>query len=138
MRRSTWCAALLVLAVACQAPAPLTPTPSGPTPVTPTVAPPPPTPTPPGVTNSRIETLNAANAAFRSADLKTSAGLYDRVINTPASGEAPALTAAINDFAHFRAMLSLLADGREDDAHTHLDALQTRDATAPFARLGNQ
>jgi hypothetical protein len=91
------------------------------------------------VTNSRIETLNAANAAFRSADLKSAAGLYDRVINTPPpSGEPAALTAAINDFAHFRLMVTLLADGREDEAHTHLDALQTRDANAPFARLGTQ
>src|SRR5206468_1383500 len=118
MRPSRWCAALLVLVMACQAPAPLTPTPAAPTsaapaPVTPTVAP---SPTTPAVTNSRVETLNAANAAFRSGDVKTSAGLYDRVINTPASGEAAAMTAAINDFAHFRAMLSLLADGREDDA----------------------
>jgi tetratricopeptide (TPR) repeat protein len=102
------------------------------------VAPPAPTPTTPSVTNSRVETLNAANAAFRSGDLKTAAGLYDRVINTPPSGEAAALTQAINDFARFRAMVTLLADGREDEAHTHLDALQARDANAPFARLGNQ
>jgi hypothetical protein len=45
---------------------------------------------------------------------------------------------AINDFAQFRALVTLLADGREDAARTHLDALQTRDASAPFARLGNQ
>src|SRR3981081_2665693 len=103
MRRSGWCAALVVLAVACQAPAPVAPTAAPPSP-TATGALPPPTPTAisPAVNNSRIETLNAANSAFRSGDLKTAAGLYDRVINTPPSGEAAVLTAAINDFAHFR------------------------------------
>ena len=35
-------------------------------------------------------------------------------------------------------MVSLLADGREDDAKAQLDALQQADATAPFARLANQ
>jgi tetratricopeptide (TPR) repeat protein len=148
MPRSGWCAALLVLVllVACQAPAPIAPTAAPPAPTstlappapTSTVAPPAPTPTTPSVTNSRVETLNAANAAFRSGDLKTAAGFYERVINTPPSGEAAALTQAINDFARFRAMVTLLADGREDEAHIHLDALQTRDANAAFARLGNQ
>jgi len=95
--------------------------------------------TPPPVTAARIETLNAANAAFRSNDLKTAAGLYDRVVNTPpSSGEAPADRAAIDDFALFRAMVTLLAAGQEDDARRHFDALQKRDANAPLARLGNQ
>jgi hypothetical protein len=97
-----------------------------------------PTATAPPATTSRVETLNAANAAFRSGDLNMAAGLYDRVINTPPLGEAAAATVAINDFAQFRALVTLLADGREDDARTHLDALQTRDASAAFARLGNQ
>jgi hypothetical protein len=44
----------------------------------------------------------------------------------------------VTDFAHFRDMITLLADGREDDARTHLDALQARDANAPLARLGSQ
>jgi hypothetical protein len=35
-------------------------------------------------------------------------------------------------------MVTLLADGREDEARAHLDALQARDANAPFARLGSQ
>src|SRR6266581_5095920 len=124
-----WGAALVVLVVACQAPAPVTPTPVAPTavvvstPVAPTPAP----GAPPSVAASRVETLNAASAALRSGDLKTAAGLYERVLNTPAgSTEGPAAV-AINDFAHFRAMVTLLADGREDEARIHLDALQSRD-----------
>jgi hypothetical protein len=45
---------------------------------------------------------------------------------------------AIDDFAQFRAVVTLLADGREDDARAHLEMLRTRNASAPFARLGNQ
>jgi hypothetical protein len=85
-----------------------------------------------------VEALNAAEAAFRGGDLKTAAGLYERVANTPpASTEGPAAP-AIDDFAHFRAMLALLGDGREDEARAQLEALQKRDAKAPLARLGNQ
>jgi hypothetical protein len=86
-----------------------------------------------------VETLNAANAAFRSGDLKTAAGLYDRVTNTPpAQSEGASATAAINDFARFRGMLTLLADGREDEARTDLAELQKRDPNSPLARLGSQ
>jgi hypothetical protein len=85
-----------------------------------------------------VETLNAAEAAFRSGDLKTAAGLYERVANTPPASTEGAATPTIDDFAHFRAMLALLGDGREDEARTQLDALQKRDRTAPLARLGNQ
>jgi hypothetical protein len=169
MVRLGWLAAgLFVFVLACQAPAPPTPTavpvapvpttaaaPAGvlPTAAAPTAVPPsaavstavPPTaavsPTvvPPAVTAARVETLNAANAAFRSNDLKTAAGLYERVVNTPpAPGEGAAARAAIDDFAHFRALVTLLAAGQEDNARTHLEALQSRDANAPLARLSSQ
>ena len=98
-----------------------------------------PTAVPPAATNTRIETLNAANAAFRSGDLKTAAGLYDRVVNTPPSpAEGPAATAAINDFGRFRGLVTLLADGREDEARIDLEELQKRDPSSPMARLGSQ
>jgi hypothetical protein len=91
------------------------------------------------VTSTRVEALNAANAAFRGGDLKTADGLYERVVNTPpASGETAAASAAIVDFAHFRRMVTLLADGREDDARAELEALKQRDANAPLSRLGDQ
>jgi hypothetical protein len=96
------------------------------------------TPTPPAVTSSRVETLNTANTAFRSGDFKMAVGLYERVLNTPPTGESDAARSAIDDLADFRAMLALLADGREDDGRAHLDALQKRAANAPLARLGNQ
>ena len=137
--------------MACQAPAPPTPTPP-PVPTSappPTLAPtaaakplatPPPPPTspvtaPPPATASRVETLNAAGTAFSAGDYTTAAGLYERAANTPpATGEPSVLT----DFADFRAMVALLADGREDDAHDHLDELTTRDPTSVFGRLGTQ
>lgn len=146
-------AALLVLVVGCQspapqaiptsapttAPAPPTASPAPPTPAptsTPTVAP---SPVPPATGASRVEILNAANTAFASGDLTTAAALYDRVINTPPTpGEAAAATTAINQFAQFRAMVTLLAAGHEDEARSHLDALQQADPNAPFARLAAQ
>jgi hypothetical protein len=149
-------AALLLVLLGCQAPAPVAPTaapvvptavPVVPTavPVVPTAVPAPPTataaaaPTAPAVTSNRVETLNAANAAFKGGDLKTAAGLYDRVVNTPpGSAEAAPATTAINDFAWFRGMITLLADGREDEARTDLDALRQRDPTAALTRLGDQ
>jgi tetratricopeptide (TPR) repeat protein len=83
--------------------------------------------------------VNAANAAFSRGDLKTAAGLYDRVVNTPPSpGEAAAASAALDDFARFRGMLTLLADGREDEARASLAELQKRDPNAPLAKLGTQ
>src|SRR5437660_176359 len=113
------CACALLLVAACQAPIPPTPTtvlPVAPTTVpivpptavptavptvAPTVAPTvvaKPTAVPPAATNTRIETLNAADAAFRGGDLKTAAGLYERVVNTPPNQtEAAAATVAIND-----------------------------------------
>jgi hypothetical protein len=123
----------LVLITACQAPAPPTPT-SSPT-IAPTVTP---TSAPPAVTSSRVDTLNAANAAFASSDLTTATGLYERVVNTPPTGEQPDVASAVTSFAHFRAMVTLLAAGHEDEAHTHLDALQKMDPNAPFARLASQ
>src|SRR5207302_9874089 len=47
-------------------------------------------------------------------------------------------SAAIDDFARFRAMVTLLADGREDEAKTDLQELQKRDPSSPLARLGSQ
>lgn len=105
----------------------------------PTSAPAAPTAVPPATTATRVEALNAANLAYSSGDVQTAAALYERVLNTPPSpAEAASGTAAINDFADFRAMLALLSNGREDDAKAHLTALQQRDANAPLARLGNQ
>jgi hypothetical protein len=104
--------------------------------VAPTAAP---QPTPPPATATRVETLNAANVAFKAGNLKAAAGLYDRVVNTPpGTAEAAAATSAINDFAWFRGMVTLLADGREDDAKTAHDTLLERDPSAPLARLGDQ
>jgi len=123
----------LVVLVGCQAAVPAVPTA---TLAVPTASP---VPTAPPVGSARVETLNAANAAFRSGDLKTAAGLYDRVVNTPpGQSEAAAATAAINDFARFRGLVTLLADGREDEARTNLQELQKRDPSSPLARLGSQ
>jgi tetratricopeptide (TPR) repeat protein len=143
--------------VGCQAPAPPTPTPAPtraatavptPAPTTiptsigraaPTLVPTPaPTITAPAVTATRVETLNSANAAFARGDVSTATGLYERVINTPPAGEPAQTATAITAFAHFRAMVSLLAAGREDEARSHLDALQETDPNAPFTRLASQ
>ena len=130
-------AAVLSVVAACQAP-PSAPSTAGPT-VPPTSAPAAPTAVPPATTATRVEALNAANLAYSSGDVQTAAALYERVLNTPPSpAEAATGTAAINDFADFRAMLALLSDGREDDAKAHLTALQQRDANAPLARLGSR
>jgi hypothetical protein len=85
-----------------------------------------------------VEVLNAADAAFTSGDLANSSGLYERVLNTPTTGESADATAAINQLAYFRAMVALLAIGREDDARAQLNALQKADANAPMARLATQ
>ncbi len=144
VRHLAYLGALLIVA-ACQAPAPPTPT-AAPTAVAKPTAPPPtpaaaakPTAVPPAASSTRVETLNAANVAFRTGDLKTAAGLYDRVTNTPPNqGEAAAATSAIDDYARFRGMLTLLADGREDEARIDLQELQKRDPNSPLARLGSQ
>jgi len=85
-----------------------------------------------------VDVLNAAEAAFAGGDLTTASGLYERVLNTPTTGESAPATTAITDYAHFRAMVTLLAEGHEDDAKAQLDALQQANATAPFARLASQ
>jgi hypothetical protein len=147
-------AAVALMVVGCQAPAPVAPPPAPTVAAAPTLPPaistvPPaapkvaptasPQPTAPAATASRVDTLNAANAAFKGGDLKAAAGLYERVVNTPpASAEGAAGTSAINDFAWFRGMVTLLADGREDDAKVDHDALLQRDPNAPLARLGDQ
>jgi len=119
--------------VACQAPVPPTPTPAL------VVATAVPVATAPQVGISRIEVLNSANTAFRSGDFSAAAGLYDRVVNTPPGpGEAAAASSAITDFARFRGMITLLADGREDEARARLAELQQRDPNAALARLGSQ
>lgn len=99
-----------------------------------------PTPTSaPSVTASRVDVLNAANAAYQRGDANAAAELYLRVINTPpAPGEDAATAAAVQDFADFRGMVALLAAGREDEARARLDDLQSRGAGSPFARLGAQ
>jgi hypothetical protein len=101
------------------------------------VSPPPAVAAPP-TTASRVEVLNAATAAYRSGDLKTAAGLYERVVDTPPGASEGASAALIDAFAHFRAMIVLLADGREDDARAQLAELQAREPDAPLARLGSQ
>jgi tetratricopeptide (TPR) repeat protein len=145
----------LVVILACQPAAPLTPTAVPPTPqpaptastpstqATPTTAAPASTgaatPAAPPTTATRVESLNAANAAFRAGDLKTAVALYERVVNTPpASSETAAASAAITDFAYFRGMVGLLAESQEDEAKAQLDALQQRDPNAPLSRLGSQ
>ncbi|MBV9326296.1 MAG: hypothetical protein JO352_21235 [Chloroflexi bacterium] len=112
---------LVVLMAACQSPA----SSSSPTP-------------PPAVGAGRVEILNAADAALGRGDLTAASGLYERVLNTPPGGEGAPATVAINQYAHFRDLVTLLADGREDDAKAQVDALQQADASAPFARLANQ
>jgi hypothetical protein len=154
----------LVALVACQAPAPAAPT-AVPQltvqAVKPSVAPSPvvaaspsplaaPSPSPlaapspsaaaaaPAVGSSRVEVLNAADAAFGRGDLTDAGQLYARVLNTPPTGETAQQTAAINDLAHFRAMIVLLANGQEDQARAQLTALQQQDANAPLARIASQ
>jgi hypothetical protein len=87
---------------------------------------------------SRVDVLNAADAAFARGDMAGARGLYERVLNTPPTGETQAQTAAVNDFAHFRGMVAALADGREDQAKAQLTTLQQADANAPLARLAAQ
>jgi hypothetical protein len=70
--------------------------------------------------------------------LTTASGLYERVLNTPSTGEDASTTAALNGFAHFRDMVTLLADGREDQAHAQEQALQQADPNASLARLAAQ
>jgi thioredoxin-like negative regulator of GroEL len=95
--------------------------------------------TPIAVTASRLDLLNAANASFARGDATAAAQLYERVVNTPPSpGEQAAITTAINDFAHFRAIVAWLSAGQDEDALEHLDALLARDANAPLARLAQQ
>ncbi len=86
----------------------------------------------------RVDVLNAADAAMERGDPTTASGLYERVLNTPSTGEAGDISAAIDTYAHFRDVVALLGDGREDDARAQLDALQQADPSAPFARLATQ
>src|SRR5579884_1122671 len=95
--------------------------------------------TPPPTGASRVEVLNAADAAFQRGDVATAEGLYSRVINTPPSAsETAEATAAINQLAYFRAMLSFMAEGRDTDAKAQLDALNEHAANTPLARIAAQ
>jgi hypothetical protein len=88
---------------------------------------------------SRVDVLNSANAAFASGKSEEAASLYERVVNTPpTAGEAAAATVAIDDFAHFRATVALLAAGNEDEARAHVEALRGREPNTPLARLADQ
>jgi hypothetical protein len=93
---------------------------------------------PPAQGAGRVELLNAADVALDGGDPTTASGLYERVLNTPTTGEASDATATINAYAHFRDAVALLADGREDDAKAQVGALQQADASAPLARLAGQ
>jgi hypothetical protein len=91
------------------------------------------------VTASRVDTLTQANAAFARGDTAGASDLYQRVANTPpTAGETAEASSTLNDFARFRALVSLLAGRRESDAREQLDALQQRDPNAPFTRLAAQ
>jgi len=132
---------LVPIGAACQSAVAPTPTTTAATPaaaVPPTQVPAPAAAPPPAAGTGRIDVLNAADAAFATGDLTTAAGLYERVLNTPTTGETAPDTSAINQYAHFRAIVTLLADGREDDAKGQVDALQQADASAPFSRLAAQ
>lgn len=133
MRLRRWLsAAVLLVLAACQSPTSAPPTPVPSVAAVPTAA-------PPAASASRIDALNAANAAFRGGDANTAAGLYARVVNTPPGpAEAAGVSSAIDDFARFRGMVSLLAVGREDEARADLDELQKQDPNRPLARLGIQ
>ncbi len=84
--------ALLLILAGCQAPAPVAPT------ALPSVTSVAPSPTAPPVGTSRVDTLNAANAAFARGDAANASGLYERVLNTPPTGEQAATSSAINQF----------------------------------------
>jgi hypothetical protein len=87
----------------------------------------------------RIDVLIAANEALSRGNAQQAAGLYERVANTPAApNETAAAATVVSEFAHFRAMISLLEAGREDDAREQLDILRDRDADAPLTRLAAQ
>jgi len=144
--------ALLVCSACTTPPAPATPPPAAtstappPTPATPPTLASAPTqaaskptaaPTAPATGTSRVEVLNAADAALASGNAADAAALYDRVINTPPT-ETAAAAVAITDYAHFRAMVALLAAGHEDEAQAHVEALRSREPTAPLPRLADQ
>jgi hypothetical protein len=86
-----------------------------------------------------LDLLAAADDSFARGDATAAALYYERIVNTPpAATESAAATLAINDYAHFRAIVAWLAAGQDDDAQEHLDALLSRDANAPLTRLALQ
>lgn len=92
----------------------------------------------PPVGSARVDVLKSANAAFASGDLTNASSLYERVLNTPPTGEGPAEQRAIDQFARFRAMISMLATGKEDQAKTELQAMDKAEPNGPLTRLGDQ
>lgn len=140
--------ALLIVLCGCQPTPGTLPTPTSPPPTSPAAKPTSaptsapaqptvgPTAAPPPTGSTRVELLNAANAASKPED---AAVLYERVLNTPPpAGEPKAASDAINDYADFRAMVSLVSAGNEDDARAHVEALRARGASAPLGRLADQ
>ncbi len=91
------------------------------------------------VGTARLGVLNAANDAFAAGDLRRSAELYQRVINTPPStGESATLSGALNTFARFRSVVALAALGEEDEARANLEALQQHEPGSAMTRLADQ
>jgi hypothetical protein len=141
LRRLCWLA-LVVTGAACQpAVPPATPTIAptatpGAASAKPTVSSSPVSPTSAvPVTSGRVDVLRSADAAYQRGSMADAAQLYERVVNTPPAAAEPPL---IDQYAHFRAMLALLAAGDEAQARTHLEALQSRDASAALARMAAQ
>jgi len=126
--------ALVMLAGGCQDPA-ANATPTAAT----TLASPIATSAPVQVGTGRAKVLAAANEAFGRGDLANSLGLYERTFNTPPDvAESPSVSAAITEFAEFRAMLALVLLKREQDARERLGALEERGMDSPIARLASQ
>jgi hypothetical protein len=121
--------AIVLVAAGCRPPAPATPASAA----SPEIVAAPPT----GA--SRVDVLNAADAAYRAGDTQHAAELYDRVVNTPpATSESPDLTRAVDDLARFRALLLLASAGNDADARAELASMQQDDPNGALTRLAAQ